>query len=75
MRTTLTFDPLPPKEGEEVIWSGSEHHSREKEFWIRARTLPALLAPVSRCRTRASGHLRARTPPLRAEFQAGTRIL
>ncbi len=34
-RTTLTFNPLPPKEGEEVIWSGSEHPYREKDFRIR----------------------------------------
>jgi len=34
MRTTLTFNPLPPKEGEEAIWSRSEHHYAETDFRV-----------------------------------------
>lgn len=43
VHTTLTFNPLPPKEGEEVMevmWSSSEHHSRKKDFRIGVRADP-----------------------------------
>jgi hypothetical protein len=34
-RTTLTSGALSPKEGEEVIRSGFEHHYHKKDFRIR----------------------------------------
>ena len=36
-RTTLTFNPLPPKEGEEVIGGGFVWHDRKKDFRIGVR--------------------------------------
>jgi rhodanese-related sulfurtransferase len=36
VRTTLTFNPLPPKEGEEATWGDFEHHRLVKDFRIKA---------------------------------------